>query len=75
MDRLTAYEVAHLVAGAERVALVVFVTLVSDGRLEVAPSTAPSARRKAPGPRAGEPVGPGTRGTWTRLQRSFGACW
>jgi uncharacterized protein (TIGR04222 family) len=36
VDKLTAYEVAYLVAGAERAALVVFVTLASDGRLEVA---------------------------------------
>ncbi|HWD77434.1 MAG TPA: TIGR04222 domain-containing membrane protein [Kribbella sp.] len=36
MDKLTAYEVAYLVGGSERAALVVFVTLASDGRLEVA---------------------------------------
>lgn len=36
MDRLTPYEVAYLVGGAERAAVVVFVTLTGDGRLEVA---------------------------------------
>ncbi|WP_427887832.1 TIGR04222 domain-containing membrane protein [Kribbella sp. GL6] len=36
MDRLTPYEVAFLVGGAERAAVVVFVTLAGDGRLEVA---------------------------------------
>lgn len=36
MDRLTRYEVAYLVGGAERAAVVVFVTLAGDGRLEIA---------------------------------------
>jgi uncharacterized protein (TIGR04222 family) len=36
MERLTTYEVAWLVGGAERAALVVFVALAADGRLDVA---------------------------------------
>ncbi|MEU4190413.1 TIGR04222 domain-containing membrane protein [Kribbella sp. NPDC026611] len=36
MDKLTPYETAWLVGGADRVALVVFVALATDGRLEVA---------------------------------------
>ncbi|MFD7156390.1 TIGR04222 domain-containing membrane protein [Kribbella sp. NPDC059898] len=36
MDRLTPYEVAYLVGGAGRAAVVVFVTLAGDGRLEIA---------------------------------------
>ncbi|MFI5691035.1 hypothetical protein ACIA58_04305 [Kribbella sp. NPDC051586] len=36
MDKLTTYEVAWLVGGAERAALVTFVALAADGRLEVA---------------------------------------
>ncbi|MGZ0150296.1 TIGR04222 domain-containing membrane protein [Kribbella sp. WER1] len=36
MERLTPYEVAWLVGGAERAAVVVLVTLAGDGRLEVA---------------------------------------
>jgi uncharacterized protein (TIGR04222 family) len=36
MDRLTTYEVAYLVGGPHRAALVTLVTLASDGRLEVA---------------------------------------
>ncbi|HEY3560420.1 MAG TPA: TIGR04222 domain-containing membrane protein [Kribbella sp.] len=36
MERLTTYEIAWLVGGAERAALVVFVALAADGRLDVA---------------------------------------
>ncbi|HZX05361.1 TIGR04222 domain-containing membrane protein [Kribbella sp.] len=36
METLTAYELAWLVGGAERAALVVFVALATDGRLDVA---------------------------------------
>ncbi|RZU20132.1 uncharacterized protein (TIGR04222 family) [Kribbella rubisoli] len=36
MDKLSTYEVAWLVGGAERAALVTFVALAADGRLDVA---------------------------------------
>jgi len=36
MDKLSTYEVAWLVGGAERAALVTFVALAADGRLEIA---------------------------------------
>jgi hypothetical protein len=36
MNKLTTYEAAWLIGGAERAALAVFVALATDGRLEVA---------------------------------------
>ena len=36
MNKLTTYEAAWLIGGAERAALVIFVALATDGRLEVA---------------------------------------